>query len=61
MKKRTSFSDDGRGKTCAFINWEVEKAKRLLKRGQRYLPLDLETTLMEQGIDVTSLKSKYQA
>jgi|GEM_PF-3343113 len=61
MRKRASFSDDGRGETCAFINWDIEKAKRLLKKGQRYLPVDLETQLLNQGVDVEALKSKYQA
>jgi len=43
------------------LSYAYRKAKRLLKQGSRYLPVDLETELMEQGIDTQALKSKYQA
>jgi len=66
MKRRKSYPDwrdetrplaaDGRGST----KWEIIKAKLLLKRGAKSLPLDLETSLMERGVDVEALKSKYQ-
>jgi len=52
--------DDWRAAARPQSSYAYRKAKRLLKRGARYLPVDLEMELMEQGIDTQALKSKYQ-